>query len=319
MTVTTCSCNCDNFTFTFPRNCFHMRPFWIPFPFCPYLPPVHSPLEIYNAGCSSMCWKCHIFLLCQQPWELDLSRPSYWLSWDSLFLLRLKFNCRKVTDCPYEFDCQKGHDWFYVWFFGFFPLLHGCIWLPMPILTLPPRFSLFTSHTVSPLPLSSLLNLGLFWLFLLSFWSLLKARISIMFPPVSSSVHSKYLLKEYSSSKHFLLRKVDTKTADGPGRAFILNKSWKSAWYLYRYSSCASPAGRLNNDSVCVAVFLFQICIQEARRVKNSIWGKCDPSLLCSPETYKDNLCNKFYNSSFTGLTTCILNTDYWISSLHFF
>lgn len=46
MTVTTCSCICDNFTFTFPRNCFLMHPFWIPFPFCPYLPLCTHPQEV---------------------------------------------------------------------------------------------------------------------------------------------------------------------------------------------------------------------------------------------------------------------------------
>lgn len=316
VTVTTCSCICNNFTFTLPRNCFLMHPFWIPFSFCPYLPLCTHPQEVIM----------QVALPCVES-AISSSFPSSHENWISL---------GPVTDFPkIPFSCctqnAAAERLLIVWvnltvkmdatliIYFSFPVSHGSIWLPLPILTLPPRFSLFTSHTVSPLPTSSLLNVGLFWLFLTSFWSLLKARISVMFPPASSSVHSKYSLKEYPSSKHFLVGKVDTKAADGPERAFILNKSWKTAWYMYIYSSRASPAGRLNNGSICFGVFLFQICIQEAHRVQNSFWGKCDPSLLCSPETYEDNLCNKFYSSSFTGLTTCILNIDDWISSLHFF
>lgn len=73
------------------------------------------------------------------------------------------------------------------YFLGFFLICF--IWLPVPRLAQSPRFSLLMSHTMTPL-----MTLGLVYLFLTSFWSLVSLRQALV-SPMSSSVHSKYLLK----------------------------------------------------------------------------------------------------------------------------
>lgn len=181
-----------------------------------------------------MCWKCYIFFLSQQPWELDLSRFSCWLFLGFPFPVASKM------------QLQEGY-WLCVWIW----LSKGTwLWFPPPLLPFTwvyllasaqvnfasQVFSVYISYCV---PFDSVLpgESGLILAFpdiLLVTCELLETRIGIMFPPVSSSVHSKYLLKEHPSSKYFLVRKVDRKAADGPGRVCI----WTNAEKLHGTCIC---------------------------------------------------------------------------------
>lgn len=194
--------------FTFPRNCSCLQTILAPLFILSLFIPVHSPSGIYSAVWSSTCWKCHISS-CQNWLFADLAAdfpkipfPCWIKNAAAERLLVVCVNLTVTRDMTFS---------------DFFSLVNGSVWLLVPGLTLPPRFSLFIFHTMYPLILSSLVDPGLFnfcWHPSGHLWAS-KDRTGMMFPPTSSSVHSKYLLKEHPSSKYSWVREVDTKAADG--------------------------------------------------------------------------------------------------------